>query len=276
MDMKSYGSGLALLLALGGTQPVAAETYRCQLADRVVSYQQTPCVVPELPQPPAVAPRPPPAKAPAPVVAAPPRNADEAYARLTRRMREVLDLTARFERCRTDQPGFAAHTEEVYQAWRKRHAPTLSEYRRLLAIKVRAAGRADAAPCSDDWVRELELLTRTPDPRFASVEQTWELFVKALQAADRATVMNCVTGPIARVMKERLDHLSDADLRRMGVNVRALKVQWGDDYDKEGMVLHGDRVDAVAFRSINEEWKIRSLMPAQGQAATPRRSSPDS
>lgn len=325
MDMKSFGSGLALMLALGGTQPAAAETYRCQLGDTVVSYQQTPCMVPELPPPPvaapaaaapraAVAPAPAPAPAaprPAPaaaptaaapaapaigpipaapraaasprpaiaptgVVTAPPRNSAEPYDMLTRRMREVLDLTARFERCRIDQPGFADQTAEVYRAWRTRHAGTLSEYRRLLAIKVRAIGRVDAAACGEDWVRELALLARAPDPRFATVEQTWELFVKALQAADRAAVMDCVTGPIARVLKERLDLLSDTDMRRMGVNIRALKVRWGDDYDKEGMVVHGDRVDAIAFRSVNEEWKIRSLAPAAGQVATPKRSSPDS
>jgi hypothetical protein len=192
-------------------------------------------------------------------------------------MREVLDLTARFERCRME-PEFAARTGEVYQAWRRRHADTLSEYRQLLAIKVRAAGRGDPPVCSDAWVKEIELLARTPDLRFATVEQTWELFVRALRAADRATLMDCVTGPIAQAMKQRLDQLADADLRRMGVNIRALKVQWGDDYDKEGMVVHGDRVDTIAFRSINEEWKIRLLAPAaaSGHQAMPKRSSPDS
>lgn len=280
MDMKFHAGALALMLALGAHE-AAAETYRCQLGDRIVSYQQTPCAVPELPPPPPVASRPAPAEAPAVVRAAAPRaapvrDADEPFAALTRRQREALDLTARLERCRVGNPEFTERSAEVYQAWRRRHARTLSDYRKLLVIKVRAASRVEAVGCTDEWLREMEALARAPDPRFGTVEQTWELFVRALQAADRATLMSCVTGPVERALQERLERLSDADLRRMGVNIRSMKVEWGDDYDKEGLVLHGERVDAVAFRSINEEWKIRALVPAAAQRATLKRSSPDS
>jgi len=39
--------------------------------------------------------------------------------------------------------------------------------------------------------------------------------------------------------------------------IRAFKVQWGDDYLKEALAGgDNDRVSAIAFRSINEEWKI--------------------
>jgi hypothetical protein len=277
MDMRQYGIGTALVLALGAAGTVRAETFRCVLADRVVSYQETPCAVPDLRRP-----EPPRAAAPAATPTPPPaRKADEPFALLTRRKREVLDVTARFERCRNDVPGFAAISRDVYRAWRERHAATLSEYAGFLGMKVRAFPRGDAASCSDEWLGELAALARTPDPRFGTVEKTWELFVNALQAADRPGIMNCVTGPVARSLGERLQKLADADLRRMGVNIRALQVQWGDDYEKEGLVVHGDRVDGIAFRNVNEEWKIRELRPARGNlpaatAPTPRRSSPDS
>ncbi|GAB3764388.1 hypothetical protein GCM10028796_19330 [Ramlibacter monticola] len=277
MNMQLYEGGLAVVLALGAmTHPARAETFRCQLADRVVSYQQTPCAVPDFPAPPS---RAEPAPRPAPSPAGPPaatRNADEPFALLTRRQREVLDLTARLERCRADVPGFAEKSNELARAWRARHAATLSGHSRFLGMKVRAFPRGDAASCSDDWLRELEPLARLPDPRYGSAEKTWELFVRGLQAADRAAVMACVTGPIARAMRERLERLGDADLRRMAANIRALKVQWGDDYTREGLVLHGDRVDAIAFTNVNEEWKIRELLPRGNLPVTPRRSSPDS
>jgi hypothetical protein len=78
-------------------------------------------------------------------------------------------------------------------------------------------------------------------------------------------------------MRERLDRLADADLRRMAGNIRELKVLWGDDYDKEALVVHGDRVDGVVFRrNVNDEWKLREMKPAAVRPAIPRRSSPDS
>src|SRR3954468_1796226 len=114
MKMQQYAVGLALALALGATQSARAETFRCPLADRIASYQQTPCAVPDLPRPPPAAPR-----SPAIVRPAAGHDGDAPFATLTPRKREILDLTARFERCRSDQPGFAASTDELYQVWRR-------------------------------------------------------------------------------------------------------------------------------------------------------------
>ena len=280
MKMRQYAVGLGLVLALGMTGNTQAETFRCTLADGIASYQQTPCAVADLPPPASAAPAPawPAAQPPAPAVAPPARRAfeDGPFSALTPRKREVLDLTARLERCRADQPGFAVRTEDLHRSWRRRHAGTLAEYGRMLATKVRLA-RPDAAACSDEWLRELEPLAREPDPRFGTVEKTWQVFVGGLLAADRARVMSCVTGPVARVLRERLDRMSDTDLRRMGANIRELKLLWGDDYDREGLVVHGDRVDGIVFRrNVNEEWKVREMKSAAVRPATPRRSSPDS
>jgi hypothetical protein len=291
MNMRMYQGALALTLALGGAGLAAADSFRCQLSDNVVSYQERPCALPDLSRPePAspgrtvAAPRPPAPVAPRAPQAIPAATSlpqatpdgDEPYARLTRRKREVLDLTARLERCRADQPEFAARSADLHQAWRRRHEATLAEYGHLLALKVRAARRSDAGLCNEEWLRELEPLARTPDPRFSTVEKTWDLFVGALQRADRAMILNCVTGPAARRLKDRLEKLADADLRRMSLRMRGMKVQWGDDYEKEGLVVQDDRVAGIAFRNVNEEWKIGELGTASGPAATPKRSSPDS
>jgi hypothetical protein len=51
--------------------------------------------------------------------------------------------------------------------------------------------------------------------------------------------------------------MTDEDLRRIGGGIRAFKVQWGDDYLKEALAASDDnKVSGIAFRSINEEWKI--------------------
>ncbi|HET8746049.1 MAG TPA: hypothetical protein VFM98_10620, partial [Ramlibacter sp.] len=206
MDVR-WCAALALVLAAGATNAARAETFRCPLADRVASYQQTPCAVSDLPPPSRAGADPERPKA-VPTAATP--DDDAPFSALTPRRREVLDLTARFERCRSDEPGFAERTADLYLAWRKRHRETLNEYNHLLATKVRVAARGSPASCNEDWIHELEPLTRATDPRFSSVEKTWQVFVDALKAADRAAVMAAVSGPIARSMGERLDKLADA------------------------------------------------------------------
>src|SRR5690606_29469067 len=105
-----------------------------------------------------------------------PRNAqaltpeEEAFVRPTRRKREVLALSAQFERCRADVPGFAERSAVIYAAWTRRHAAVLSEYQRQLAAKVRASRRGESTlpllACSDEWLRTIEPLSRMPDARF--------------------------------------------------------------------------------------------------------------
>ena len=270
----------------------AAEMYRCHQADGAISFQQQPCALPEMSAPapaPVAAPRPAPAavapaapapradaasaarpaaEAPATAPAAsrpagliPQQLAEDQPVKPTRRKREVLDLTVQLERCRADLPGFAEKSAAVYQAWRQRHAATLVEHDKALWARVRAARRGEAsAPlsaCTDDWLRNMESLSRMPDPRFATVEKTWQAFVGALLMADRQTVLDCLAGKAEARWKERVDRLSDEDLRRMARSFRSFKVRWGDDYEKDAVIEDdGNRAGAVGFHNRNEEWKI--------------------
>ena len=241
-----------LLLALAGG--VRAEMFKCLQTDGHLSFQQLPCAdgVPA---------------APAPAEAAPAaaRQAAEAVSPIpTKRMREVLDLTALLERCRADEPGFAERSAPLYQAWRVRHAVTLATHKALLAAKVReyrrGGGGMPPQACSEEWLRALEPMARMPDARYGSVEKTWTLFVEALKAADRNAALACLAGNAEARWRSRIASVTDEDLRRIGRAVRDFKVQWGDDYLKEALAAGDDnRVTAVAFRSINEEWKISDL-----------------
>ncbi|HVE54623.1 MAG TPA: hypothetical protein VNB23_14680 [Ramlibacter sp.] len=180
----------------------------------------------------------------------------------SRRKREVIEITVMLERCRAALPGFAERSEEVYQAWRARHGATLNEFDRSVGPRIRQARRSTmpSPHCTDEWLQEIAPLAQAPDPRFSSVEKTWTVFVEALKAADRATAMNCLTGRAETQWKSRVEKLSNEDLRRIGVAIRSLRIQWGDDYMKEGIVEGDDkRVGAVAFRNRNEEWKIQEL-----------------
>ena len=180
----------------------------------------------------------------------------------SKRKREVLDITVLLERCRAAQPGFAERSEEVYQAWRVRHAGTLTEYDKHLAPRIRTARRATTplSLCTDEWLQSIAPLAQSPDPRFSSVEKTWSVFVEALKAADRDTAVRCLTGRAETQWKARVETLSNEDLRRIGVAIRNLRIQWGDDYEKEGVVEGDDKkTGGVAFRNRNEEWKIQEL-----------------
>jgi hypothetical protein len=244
-----------LLLAAGGAR---AETFKCLQADGTLSFQQLPCPdgVPTVPAP---------AQAAKPAITAPAAVPPEpAGPQPSRRMREVLDLTALLERCRADEPGFSERSAPLYQAWYVRHAVTLSTHKALLTAKVReyrrGAGGMPPNACSEEWMHALEPMARMPDPRYASVEKTWARFIEALKAADRAAALSCLHGNAESRWRSRIATVSDEDLRRIGRAVRDFKVQWGDDYLKEGLAAGDDNlVTAVAFRSINEEWKISDL-----------------
>lgn len=296
----------ALLLwgALGGAW---AETHRCHQADGTILFQETPCPLTQMEAPggPKAAPAAPP---PVAKVAAPPatvapamgppepgaaakpalpqtaRSAPKADedVRPTKRKRDVVELAAQFERCRADAPGFAEKSAAVYAAWTRRHAATLAEFDKVVAAKVRAGRRGEnTLPlrlCSDDWLRSIEPLSRMPDPRFVTVEKTWQVFMGALMTGDRAAAMNCLAGRAEARWKERVEKLSDEQLRQIASSIRALKVQWGDDYEKEGLVADTDnRAVGIAFRNVNEEWKITDwggAVPAL--PVTEKRSSPGS
>lgn len=180
----------------------------------------------------------------------------------SKRKREVIDITVLLERCRAAQPGFAERSEEIYQAWRVRHAATIAEYDKHLGPRIRVARRATTplSLCTDEWLQEIAPLAQSPDPRFSSVEKTWSVFVEALKAADRDTAVRCLTGRAETQWKARVETLSNEDLRRIGVAIRSLRIQWGDDYEKEGVVEGEDnRVGGVGFLNRNEEWKIQAL-----------------
>jgi hypothetical protein len=222
-----------------------------------------------VPAPAAVAPaRPPVAQRPAGGTPVPLANGapaqDDGPMKPTRRKREVLELAAQFERCRADAPGFAEKSAAIHAAWTRRHAAVLAEHDRALAAKVRAARRGEVGLplrlCTDDWLRDIEPLTQAPDPRFNTVEKTWQVFMGALMTRDRAAALSCLGGRAESLWKDRLARLTDDDLRRIGASIRSLKVQWGDDYEKEGMVVDMDnRGVGIVFRNVNEEWKITEM-----------------
>lgn len=297
MKVRMKQALLGALLLLGGRE-AAAEMFRCHQADGSIVFQSSPCPITELvapepaitpaPRPAVVAPVPPPAAAPVAPVARParaperpmavpnpaavaPGGSQDDFMKPSKRKRDVLELSAQFERCRADAPGFAERSQDIYAAWRHRHAAVIIEYEKVLMAKVRAGRRGEAtlplSLCTDDWLRGIEPLSRMPDPRYQTVEKTWQLFMGALMTGDRVTALNCLAGRAQARWKERTEKLSDDELRRIGASIRALKVQWGDDYEKEGLVADTDnRVIGIAFRNVNEEWKITEL---GGAAPTP-------
>lgn len=283
------------LLLVASTQAALADMHRCYQADGSIRFADQPCPVTEMTPAAsaAVASTPQAAAAPtmkaasasapaAPVRVAPPQRlvsipptvntapatvsslAEGEAPRPNKRQRDVLAISAQLERCRMDQPGFAEQSEAIYDAWLHRHAEVLTRYAGLLAAKLRAGRHGEAtlplAQCTTAWLQGIEPLTHLPDPRFSTVERTWQLFIGALMTGDRATLVDCLAGPVRARWQQSAAHLADDDLRRIGASVRALKVEWGDDYEKEGLVADtSEHAYGIGFRNINEEWKITQL-----------------
>ena len=97
---------------------------------------------------------------------------------------------------------------------------------------------------------------------------------------DRAAALSCLAGRAEARWKERVESLSDEDLRGIAATIRRFEVRWGDDYEKDGVVADAaNRVVGIAFRNVNEGWKIvdwGGAVPSLPAAVTERKSSPDS
>lgn len=103
--------------------------------------------------------------------------------------------------CQQRIDGFSARAAAPYATWWKKHQDELADFAGLNAQGTQAttamtAGSA-AAPTAAQRSECEGLLSylvddmQPPDPRFASPEATWNLFLKAARAGDKPTMAEC-------------------------------------------------------------------------------------
>lgn len=103
------------------------------------------------------------------------------------------------------------------------------------------------------------VLNTGPDPRMASPEKTWMLFIEALKNGDMNTAQAC----LAPAMKAKLEPLfaasNSGDLKNMAESFSRFAVSEGTGQYREAVVTRGNRVGFIYFANIGGSWKIQEM-----------------
>ena len=86
--------------------------------------------------------------------------------------------------------------------------------------------RGRPATCNEDWIHELEPLTRPTDPRFRSVEKTWQVFVDALQGTYTSAIARYALAALPATIALFGGVLAAFPGRRPAAWIVALAVVW--------------------------------------------------
>jgi tetratricopeptide (TPR) repeat protein len=106
-----------------------------------------------------------------------------------------------------------------------------------------------------------------PDPRRATPQATWELFIASLKTGDRDTALACFAGPLQAALSELFGKRSNADLRNMANEFGPLQplaagTSNSDEIQEFGITRKGPQGDQAAFVEFiraGEEWVVQSM-----------------
>jgi hypothetical protein len=165
-------------------------------------------------------------------------------------------------------PGYEEENRELYLAWQREHKSELEMINRLpelqngteeLAKKIASLSKEQRSKLEEECSRVADLLqTAAPDdPRFASPDRVWALYLQSLQALDRKTAILCL------VDKAKLDHLdlfkeaTDQQLRDLANSFTDFKiVTAANGYMADGSFLKTGRTFTIKFGRVGRNWKI--------------------
>src|SRR5207247_9286821 len=81
-----------------------------------------------------------------------------------------------------------------------------------------------------------------PEERFATAEQTWAVFVDALRAGDRATVLACFSPPMRYRLEPGFRSTSNEKIKDLGASVLGGGPALDDDYRQEAATVGPGRL----------------------------------
>ena len=111
---------------------------------------------------------------------------------------------------------------------------------------------------------DIEIRTEA-DPRRATPQATWDLFIASLKRGDRETAADCFSGPLRTSLTELFRKSSDADLLRMANEFGPLQgpaTGIGSEFQEFGITrkgAQGARAALVYFVRVDDEWLVQSM-----------------
>jgi hypothetical protein len=185
----------------------------------------------------------------------------------------MLTLTIK-NNCDLAVPGFREKSATAWAQWRSRFSKEILKLEMNPAFQTeidKAARQALnprvkaelSAACTDEMIDRIGkagLPPDPPDPRYASPQKTWVVFVDALRAADRKAAVACLTGnarkKYAPVLKERMS----SALKEMANSIEAISPSAAYGQFQEFFIQRKDgKAGIVTFENAQGQWLITEM-----------------
>lgn len=165
--------------------------------------------------------------------------------------------------CEKHIDGFASKSEAPYAQWRQKHSEEAS------ALEGMGMREPDTTEFTDsDWLRKecdnlLNYVSddiQPPDPRFASPEDTWNLFLQASLSGDKATVAECFSAVVRAKYMSFIDQLTPEQLAKTAEPFTGFQLMEGSaEGVQEAWINKGDRAGIAYFAKTSRGWLISQL-----------------
>jgi len=169
-------------------------------------------------------------------------------------------------RCEQNLDGFAARAKEPYAKWRQKHSDEVAEFESYEPT-------VGTAPLQDAQRNELETEcekvlnyisddVRPPDPRFATPDGTWKVFVTALRSGDKTVLADCFSPDSRDTWIGVFQGMAAAQLADMASSLTGFELMGSgaeDDYQEAAVSRSNGRVGIVSFVRTSRGWVISQM-----------------
>jgi hypothetical protein len=157
--------------------------------------------------------------------------------------------------------GFAAKSKQAYENLRRTYPEAFATYEANPSVAESPPQGNDLEQLQSHCESVLDYLLnsgRPPDPRLATPEQTWKLFLGALRSADRETLAICFAAGDRAKYTQTLQQLTPsqlADLANTFTSFRLLQAG-SDEYQEVAVKTSDGTVGIVLFVKTSAGWRI--------------------
>ena len=167
--------------------------------------------------------------------------------------------------CDTLSPGFKAATSSGYSAWRRDRQAVLEEIEALPQFQAKKIANDEklSTEQKQEFAEKCARLTRFfiqthPDPKFATPQATWDLFLESLRNGQREVALDCLAEPALNNLGEIIRNQPLEFLIQIGTGYEPLRKKDASDDHVTYTVLRNGQLGQISLARIDGEWKILS------------------
>lgn len=168
-------------------------------------------------------------------------------------------------RCEHNLDGFSARAKAPYAAWRQKHSQEVGEFElqepTLVNVPLQDAQRHQLEAECEKVLNYMRDDVRSPDPRFATPKDTWQVFVTALRSGNKTVLAECFSSDSRDSWIGAFQGMSAAQLADMANSLTGFELMGPEmhDYREAAVSRSNGRVGIVSFVKTSRGWVISQM-----------------